>query len=174
MTADGRLAGELCEPFFFRLEGGMNAEVRKATPLAGLFCVKRRSRDAPVDDLNSGIWARDPSPRQQLKFTPTKTKSTTQRPLTCDALESYNAIARRLGQSQAATAEEIVAALANDVTFSRIGHLRFGLFTAGQHRGSTTFWLQGNPLTSYGQRVGRHELTHLGAALRGAERHVSP
>jgi hypothetical protein len=85
------------------------------------------------------------------------------------ALESYNAIARRLGQTQAATVEEVIAALGNDVTFSRIGHLRSGLFTAGQHPGSTPFWLQGNPLTSYGQRVGRHELTHLGAALRGQQ-----
>jgi len=83
------------------------------------------------------------------------------------SLERYNAIARRLGQTQAASVDEIIAALRSDVTFSRIGHLRSGVFTAGQHPGSTQFWLQGNPLTSYGRRVGRHELTHLGAALRG-------
>jgi hypothetical protein len=83
------------------------------------------------------------------------------------SLERYNAIARRLGQTEAASVDEIIAALRSDVTFSRVGHLRSAIFTAGQHPASTQFWLQGNPLTSYGQRVARHELIHLGAALRG-------
>lgn len=34
---------------------------------------------------------------------------------------------------------------------------------------NTKFWIQGNPITSFGQRMGRHELAHLGAALRGQD-----
>jgi hypothetical protein len=84
-------------------------------------------------------------------------------------LEAYNKIAVIVRQKPAASIEEIVATLGNDVTFAKIGHVRSGLFPAGQHPGATQFWIQGNPLTSYGQRAGRHELTHLGAALRGQE-----
>ncbi len=83
------------------------------------------------------------------------------------AVERYNKIARFLGQKPSASIDEIVSALGKDVTFSRVGHIRSGVFTPGQHPGATSFWIQGNPLTAYGRRAGRHELTHLGAALRG-------
>ncbi|MFO0903217.1 MAG: hypothetical protein U0939_09470 [Pirellulales bacterium] len=83
------------------------------------------------------------------------------------AVERYNKIARFLGQKPSASIDEIVKALGGDVTFSRVGHLRSGIFAPGQHPAATKFWIQGNPATAYGRRVGRHELTHLGAALRG-------
>ncbi|GIW85432.1 MAG: hypothetical protein KatS3mg107_1092 [Gemmataceae bacterium] len=82
-------------------------------------------------------------------------------------LEKYNVIARRWGLTEAAGIDEIVAALRNDVTFTKVCHIRSGVFTEGQHPGLTRYWLQGNPTTRYGRRVGRHELVHLGAALRG-------
>ena len=83
------------------------------------------------------------------------------------AVERYNKIAKFLGQKPSASIDDIVKALGDDVTFSKVGHLRSGVFTPGQHPGATKFWIQGNPATRYGQRAGRHELTHLGAALRG-------
>jgi hypothetical protein len=83
------------------------------------------------------------------------------------AVARYNSIARILGQNQSATIDEIVAALGNDVTFTKVGHLRSGAFVPGEHSAKTTYWLQGKPTTWYGQRVGRHELLHIGAALRG-------
>ena len=87
-------------------------------------------------------------------------------PQMASAVERYNKIARFLGQKPSATIDEIAEALGNDVTFAKIGHLRSGVFESG-HAGTTRFWLQGNPTTAYGQRAGRHELTHIGAALRG-------
>jgi len=94
------------------------------------------------------------------------------------AIQRYNKIAKFLGQKPSASIDEIVEALGNDVTFSKVGHIRSGLFVPGRQgmvvRGAdqlyvpnTKFWLQGNPTTAYGRRVGRHELTHRGAALRG-------
>ena len=83
------------------------------------------------------------------------------------AVARYNSIARILGQNQSATIDEIVATLGNDVTFTKVGHLRSGAFVPGEHSAKTTYWLQGKPTTWYGQRVGRHELLHIGAALRG-------
>ncbi len=94
------------------------------------------------------------------------------------AIERYNWIARFLRQKPSAGIDDIVKALGNDVTFSRVGHVQSGVFVPGR-RGmvvptsecwyvpATNFWIQGNPTTLYGRRVGRHELVHLGAALRG-------
>ncbi|RCS49492.1 RHS repeat-associated core domain-containing protein [Bremerella cremea] len=94
------------------------------------------------------------------------------------AIRRYNAIAKWLGQKPSASSEEILEALASDVTFSRVGHLRSGLFDFGNqgeivyganqiYAVGKRFWLQGNPFSAYGRRAGRHELLHLGAALRG-------
>jgi hypothetical protein len=85
------------------------------------------------------------------------------------AVRRYNRIATFLRQKPCASVDDIVKALGEDVTFSRIGHLRSGVFLPGQHSGRTSYWLQGNPTTTYGRRIGRHELTHLGAALRGQD-----
>lgn len=93
------------------------------------------------------------------------------------AIERYNKIAKFLGQKPSATIDEIVEALGKDVTFSKVWHIRFGIFVIDEtgmivkganqvYVPNTKFGLQGNPATAYGQR-GRHELTHLGAALRG-------
>lgn len=90
-----------------------------------------------------------------------------QSPEMAAAVGRYNKIARFLGQKPSASIDDIVKALGDDVTFSKVGHIRSGVFEVGQHPGATRFWLQGNPTTAYGQRVGRHELTHIGAALRG-------
>jgi RHS repeat-associated protein len=81
-------------------------------------------------------------------------------------LSRYNRIARIL-QLKKGSLDEIVEALRNDITFRRVGHLRSAIFSPGQHPGATRFWLQGNPVAGYGARVARHELLHLGAALRG-------
>ena len=90
-----------------------------------------------------------------------------QSPQMAAAVGRYNKIARFLGEKPSASIDDIVKALGDDVTFSKVGHIRSGVFEAGQHPGATRFWLQGNPTTAYGQRVGRHELTHIGAALKG-------
>jgi hypothetical protein len=83
------------------------------------------------------------------------------------AVTRYNSLATLLGQNQSASIEEIVATLGDDVTFTKVGHLKSGAFVQGEHSAKTTYWLQGKPTTPYGQRVGRHELLHIGAALRG-------
>ena len=88
-------------------------------------------------------------------------------PQMASAVERYNKIAKLLGQKSLASMDDIVKALGSDVTYSRIGHLRSGIFTQGKHPGTTKYWLQGNPTTAYGRRVGCHELTHIGAALNG-------
>ncbi len=93
-------------------------------------------------------------------------------PQMAKAVERYNKIAKFLGQKPSASIDDIVKALGSDVTFARVGHIRSGVFTPGQHPAATRFWIQGNPMTRYGQRVGRHELTHLGAALRGQSDNV--
>jgi len=83
------------------------------------------------------------------------------------AVGRYNRVAARLGQMTSASIDEIVETLGSDVTFSKIGTLRAGTFVPGQHAATTKYWIQGNPLSSYGERVARHELVHLGAALKG-------
>ena len=88
-------------------------------------------------------------------------------PQMAKAVERYNRLARFMRQRPSASIEDIVDALGRDVTFSRIGTLRSGVFVPGKHPGSTKFWIQGNPTTAYGERVARHELVHLGAALKG-------
>ena len=83
------------------------------------------------------------------------------------AVQNYNRIARLLGQKPSASIDDIVRALGKDVTFAKIGNLKAGLFTPGQHAGTTKYWIQGNPTARYGARAARHELVHLGAALNG-------
>jgi hypothetical protein len=77
------------------------------------------------------------------------------------AVADYNKAAKLLKLTPAATIEEVVAALGKDVTFSKVGHIRSAIFVPGEHLGKTTYWLQGNPVTRYGERVARHELVHL-------------
>jgi RHS repeat-associated protein len=79
----------------------------------------------------------------------------------------YNRVAGWLGQKQISSVDDIVAALRTDTTFARTSNLRAGMFPPKQHLSSKPFWLQGNPLSAYGRRAGRHELLHMGAALRG-------
>ena len=88
------------------------------------------------------------------------------------AIDRYNAIAKILGQKKSASIDEIIVALGSDVTFSRIGHFRSGVFVPGEHIGKTKYWLQGKPSTMYGRRVGKHELVHLGAAINGQSNRV--
>lgn len=88
-------------------------------------------------------------------------------PQMAKSIDRYNRIARWLGQRPSATAEEIAEVLGKDVTFSRIGNVRAGTFVPGEHPGATKYWIQGTPGSAYGGRVARHELVHLGAALRG-------
>jgi|GEM_PF-1429711 len=82
-------------------------------------------------------------------------------------LAKYNKNAARLGQKQAASVDEIVDAVKMDTTFAKTINLKAGVFVGKEHKAATRFFLQGNPASRYGPRVARHELTHLGAALRG-------
>ena len=79
----------------------------------------------------------------------------------------YNSFARRFKLTEMASVAEIRSALATDTTFARTSNLRAGLFGPGEHAGSSRFWMQGNPTSLYGPRAARHEMVHLGAALRG-------
>jgi hypothetical protein len=82
-------------------------------------------------------------------------------------IAKYNAAARLLRQKQSATVAEIAKVLEEDVTCAKTSNGKAALFVRPKHPAATEYWLQGNPLTRYGKRVGRHELTHLGAAIRG-------
>jgi hypothetical protein len=78
------------------------------------------------------------------------------------SLAQYNSFARLFGLPEAAGVDEINAALESSTTFAKTSNLNAGLFQT-----ESGFYLQGNPLTTYGERVASHELVHLGAALNG-------
>ena len=82
-------------------------------------------------------------------------------------LEAYNRLARRFGQTEAAGINDILSALRTDTAFARVSNPRAGIFVGGQHAAAERFLIQGNPLSIYGPRAARHELVHLGAAIRG-------
>ena len=88
-------------------------------------------------------------------------------PQMAKAVDRYNRLARFLKQRPSASIDDIVEVLGSDVTFSRVGHFSSGVFVPGQHSAATRYWIQGKPATKYGERLARHELVHLGAALRG-------
>ncbi len=82
-------------------------------------------------------------------------------------LAKYNQFASRHGLKRAASVEEIIEALQSKTTFARSSNVRAGVFTGSKHRATTPYLIQGNLTAKYGARAGRHELTHLGAALKG-------
>ncbi|MEX1026469.1 MAG: hypothetical protein WD049_00455, partial [Candidatus Paceibacterota bacterium] len=82
-------------------------------------------------------------------------------------LAKYNQLARKYGQTESATAEQILEVLRSDTAFARTWNLRAGLFVGGEHSAAQRFVIQGNPLSIYGPRAARHELVHLGASIRG-------
>jgi len=89
------------------------------------------------------------------------------------SIDRYNAFASRFswaGVKPSASASEITAIISSDTTFARLGNNWGAALFEGGHGYSTRFYLQGSPSGLFptgASRVGRHELLHMGAALKG-------
>jgi hypothetical protein len=86
----------------------------------------------------------------------------------------YNDWARRFGRGvvqPSAPIEDILRTLDNDTTFYRTTSNVFAaVFVPGEHNAPTNYLMQANRtsfLPTTAERTARHELLHLGAALRG-------
>jgi hypothetical protein len=77
-------------------------------------------------------------------------------------LSRYNSYAQILGLTKTASANEIRIILETKTTFAQVGNFRAGLFVL-----NNGCYIQGTPFGTYGVRSARHEILHLGAALRG-------